>query len=90
MALSDSELKAACSPLARRLFRDKTANLSLADLKAAVAAIDARLDEALSAGDVGLTPAQVLNQALPAPASSATAAEKALILAFTVSAKYGV
>ena len=70
------------------------ATFSMDDLNAAVSAIDTALDTtlnaAVSAGHGAQTVVQALNSMIPAPFNTATAQQKAELLSFAVSKRYGL
>lgn len=70
------------------------AGFSLDDLNAAVTqidnAFDTTLNQAVSAGHGAQTIVQALNSVIPAPFSSATAQQKAELVCFAISKRYGL
>jgi hypothetical protein len=70
------------------------ASFSIDDISAAVQAIDnafdTTLNAAVSAGHGAQTIVQALNSVIPAPFSTATAQQKAELVCFAISKRYGL
>lgn len=93
MAMSDADRKDATIRLCRKLFVETgdTGTVSVADLRAAVNAIDDMFGS-LCSSHIGTDTIEVaFNKAIPEPAKTAlTQAQKAVVLAYTAMKRFGV
>lgn len=91
MAQTPVQIRAAAVELGRRLFANKTADLNLDDLMAAVQSIDTLMDAGRNALPVAGTIKQGFVANLPEPfQSNSTAQEKALALVVWTLAEVGI
>lgn len=89
-AMSQAEINKAARFAGREIFvkTNATCTINFADLQAAISAIDAKMESLVSTWTQAQTGAQNLNAALPAPSSSLTLAQKAILLAAWAIVKY--
>jgi hypothetical protein len=96
MALTTQQIQQTSSFWAQKWFvgSNLTAIYSVADLNAAVTAIDnafdTTLNAAVTAGHGAQTVVQALNSVIPAPVSGATAQQKAELVCFAIMKRFGL
>lgn len=91
MAMSDNDAFLCARQLAKHIFRNKTANFNITELKAAVKAIYDGLDSQISEHSGSDTVEVALNKLLPQPfKADATIEEKGYAFAYAVMKKYGI
>lgn len=93
MAMTDADRQQSARALAKALWKDGalTANMHLGDLKNAVVAVDQGLDSLVGSHLATDTIEVALNKLLPEPfKSTATVAQKGLLLAYVAMKRYGV
>ncbi len=92
--LTPGEIHDTSAHWADKWFASATAVYSLDDLNAAVTAIDGAFDTtlnaAVTAGHGAQTVIQALNSVIPAPVSGASAQQKAELVCYAISKRFGL